>query len=577
MTLLSVRYQILFLLVAVLAVFYPVIGAPLNPVDDVQLVQWLYDSDGISFSEVFRWNSGSYYRPLLQATYLLDMKLWGAVTSFMHLENILLHLVNSLLVFGIARKLTGADLPWMPLGTAMLFALHPVNTEAVNWISGRSDLLAATFVLGACWFLFHGLSVQKSRFAWFAILVLAPGALVKETAVFFIPAAVFICLLFPANPGEEDVGFWKHLSQIYGFLIPFLGLPLLYAAVRVWVLSSRDGSLALVRTFLAEREGEWISLVWEAAVGFGFYAKKLVIPWPLNFTISHIPDYYGLAGLLLIPAVFLCLRKKGVVAGLFLSCLCLLSSAILVVLLRPSWTVAAERYLYIPSIFFCLAAALAVGRWFSRSKWHRWFPAGSLVLLIVLGSSTFSRNLIWLDNVALFEDAVAKSPDFPFARSVLADLLIQAGRTEEGKEMIRSTTASKGLRNADFLDLKRAELLFKQGDFLEARQLILQRREPGGQLYHYFQQLLAKVDYALLFNYRGPDWIDIFNETVAVHLELAQVYSEPFYYYRLGQLYVRVDQKDNAAYYFTQAYEKAPSGAHYKDAARVLAQKMEGK
>jgi hypothetical protein len=196
------------------------------------------------------------------------------------------------------------------------------------------------------------------------------------------------------------------------------------------------------------------------------------------------------------------------------------------------------------------------------------------VCFAAVALSTFERNLLWQDNLRLFEDAVAKSPDFPFARSVLADLLRQAGRDAEGKAMIRDNVAPEGLRNADFLDLKRAELLLQEGRPAEARELIMEKRRREGQLYFNFQKLLLRVDHQLLQSRTGQARQDILEELTALYEELIRGTRDPFYHYRLGQLFLQESDLPGAARQFRLAAEQAPEGAPYKQAATRLAGKL---
>ncbi len=86
---------------------------------------------------------------------MMDKFIWGLEESFMHLENIFFHLANTLLVYAVARR--AADyltntIPSCTVRAALFFAIHPLNTEVVNWISGRTDLLAGFFLFLAMYF-----------------------------------------------------------------------------------------------------------------------------------------------------------------------------------------------------------------------------------------------------------------------------------------------------------------------------------------------------------------------------------------------------------------------------------------
>jgi hypothetical protein len=231
---------------------------------------------------------------------------------------------------------------------------------------------------------------------------------------------------------------------------------------------SRDAGVSLVRKFVADGQLDLGASLLTAIAGFGFYIKKLVIPWPLNFTIFEVPEYYLWVGLLGFFLLAYCTWRRDIIGGLFLAAACIGLSAILVLLLRPAWTPVAERYLYLPSTFFCLALVLTVCRLFSRFRHPLVAPLVLTLFFTTTAYATFERNLVWQDNVRLFEDTVSKSPDFPFARSVLADLRREAGREAESKAMIQANTAPEGLRNADFLDLKRVELLLQENSYEES-------------------------------------------------------------------------------------------------------------
>lgn len=574
---LSCRMQSLFLAVLVLAIYYVSISNPVNPVDDKALIQWLIANEKLPFSAIFSWTTGSYYRPLLQSSFLIDMKLWGASSSFMHLENVLLHLANVLLLFicaGIINRQIAPRQTWPPFVAAALFAIHPINTEAVNWISGRSDLLACFFVLLAMTILLRGMELRRPAYIYLSLLPLIPGLLCKETAVFFLPAAVILLIADDIFLTDSAKGLWQRIKSRIGYLAPYIALPVIYLLLRTFFLSSSAFGVHSLTRLLAENGRRVDDSLMLVISGLGFYAQKLIYPWPLNFTIAHVPDYAFWLGLALLPALGYCLWRLSFVKGLYLAAFFIGLSAILVLLLRPAWTPVAERYLYVPSAFFCLALIFTCASRIAPLIKYKAVIAVLIVLWAGLSYATVQRNLLWHDNLRFFKDAVEKSPNFPFVRSVYADLLIQAGRVEEGREIIRANVAPKGLRNADFLDLKRAKLLFDEGNYLRARDLIFKTRRKESQLYYLFQQLLADVDTRLLEQENGEQRRQLLDETVRVLLELRKAYQNPFYYYRVGKLYLQYDERENAAEYFRLAAEQAPKDSFYRSTAAALTEKL---
>ena len=86
-----------------------------------------------------------YYRPLVSLSFFLDLQLWGLNPLGFHLTNLLAHLATALAVLALARRLSGDTLAAAIAGLA--FALHPIHTESVTFISGRTDVLATLFFL----------------------------------------------------------------------------------------------------------------------------------------------------------------------------------------------------------------------------------------------------------------------------------------------------------------------------------------------------------------------------------------------------------------------------------------------
>ena len=162
-----------------------------------------------SWKEIFTWD-----RPLRELTYLLDHALWGFHPLGYHIQNLLWHGVNALLVFILLQRLgVSRPLAW---ASALLFALHPVNTEAVAWISGRKELLCLFFELCACvaWLrafprVAESLPVRSLwSLASLAALVLA--LLSKQVAV-MLP---FLLLLCEAMAGRMQNSFSSGSSEI---------------------------------------------------------------------------------------------------------------------------------------------------------------------------------------------------------------------------------------------------------------------------------------------------------------------------------------------------------------------------
>ena len=147
----STAKQITIATILIVLAFFPSLFAELSSVDDLDMYKWIAASDAslkdLFFPEI---KGGAYYRPLLGVSYLFDKYVWLLDTRLMHLDNLLFHLANALLVYYLAYQLLPREerhKSILPLIASLLFGLHPVTTESVAWISGRTDIMAGTFVL----------------------------------------------------------------------------------------------------------------------------------------------------------------------------------------------------------------------------------------------------------------------------------------------------------------------------------------------------------------------------------------------------------------------------------------------
>ncbi len=574
---LSLRYRYLCLLFIVLAIYYPALQNPFNPMDDMAIATWLINLEPASIIQDIFKIDGNYFRPILTVSYVADKYLWGISPSFMHLENILVHAANVMLLFSIAARIyrkIGIESVHPAFAAGLLFALHPVNTESVNWIAGRSDLLAGCFFLAAFLLLVIALERDNLYICGGSFFLMLLGVLAKETALFFMPSALILIFCYDGRVRLSSDDLRRRLRDRCGFYLVFLSAPAAYFGFRFLLNPTRDPGLSLLRQTVADSSDDLFNSIVVLLSGTGFYVKKLIWPFPLNFAIFQVPGYYVWAGIVALCLIVYFVHRRDTVAACYLMSFTVLLSALLALVVRPGWTPVAERYLYIPSACFALGISASVYRQVAVCRFYRFVMPVLVVFFIVMAGSVMVRNLIWQDNIRLFQDVVKKSPDFPFARSVLAGLLLETGRTEEGSVMIRENIAPPGLRNADFLDLKRAELLMSEGRYPEARSMILENRRKGGQLYYEFQKLLLKVDLKLLDSLAGEGRLTLRGEITMTYEELVNVTGDPFYLYQFGLFYMREGDRVKAGRNFRLAAERAPQNATYKLAAGKLAAKM---
>ncbi len=358
------------------------------------------------------------YRPLPMATFALDRALWGENPGGFHLTNVLINAVNAGLVLLLLAALFEERVSLAALSScALLFALHPVHTEAVNMVVGRTELLAAMF--GLLTFLCYVRRRSVSAFVLFFMALLC-----KESAITIPIVIILYEWLF-----QERFARWRCAA--------FGGVAVVYLAIRFSVLG---GFSSVHQSGMFEEQGV-LARALMVIKGLGYYLKLLVVPYPLTPDYSDVP----LSASVLAPSV---LVSFGVIVVLLLVAWGARKRAAAVtfgilwffITILPVSNVISigaflgERFLYLPSLSLSLAAA---GAWHcisGREAQQAWLAA-CFAVCAVLGALTFSRNFDWKDAGTLWAKVLAHQPNNPRA------LYHMAVRYEEQKDYEKALEA----------------------------------------------------------------------------------------------------------------------------------------
>ncbi len=569
------RYQIFLIIAIVFGVYYPTLSAPLNSVDDPGLYSQLLNTDSFNLRTIFLpGSSGSYYRPLLLISFMIDKYVWGLVESFMHLNNIILHLANSLLVFAIARRATAyfsEALPAAPFMAALFFAIHPLNTEAVNWISGRTDLLTGFFLLLAMYLLLKQPLHRLQSFVAAVCMLLA--CLVKETAIFFLPAA----LLFPfftSSTAENTEPLCSVFRRQWFHLAVFSSFGSAYFIFRALAFSKGDQGIARVITYVGGSESSGLlinaKLVLKTA---GFYAKKLLLPFPLNFGIIHVSDAYLPIGVLVLVGIVWLMTRRTLPAFFVICAGAVGTSALMIPMLGLTWTPLGERYMYIPAAFFLVGVTLAVQGWGKSAKCRTYLIVALSCLAVISLFGTVSRNYIWQDNLTLFQDTLHKSPDFQPAQNEVGNALKQKGRLAEALVIFNKFEKKESLINYQYGLINKAGVFVDSGEYDQARVILRDMlKDPGRHETVILERLLEVNKIQLL---RGKTTsAAVYTDTVTCLTRLYEITKDPFYQYRLGVVHLHQKNRQKALEAFTIVRKTAPQDIYYRGPAEKLAKDL---
>ena len=334
------------------------------------------------------------YRPLPVATFALDRALWGDHPAGFHLTNVFINAVNAVLVFLLLAGLFRDRLSRFALSLcALLFAFHPVHTEAVNLVVGRTELLAALF--GLLTFVCYLHDRKPAAFGCFFLALLC-----KESAV-TIPAVIFLYEHLFRRPVRR----WR-----YGI---FAGVALVYLAIRFAVLG---GFASVHQTGMLEQQGALERALTVVKV-LGYYLRLLVVPWPLT------PDYSDvrlpvsaletgvmlpLVAILILLAAAWKMRTTAVV--LTFAILWFFVTILPVANIISIGAFLGERFLYLPSLCLSLLAAGVLYHHPGRRQ-AKACLAGCLLVSGVFAVLTFNRNFAWQNANTLWEHVLVHQPN----------------------------------------------------------------------------------------------------------------------------------------------------------------------
>jgi tetratricopeptide (TPR) repeat protein len=559
------------LLLIVLAVYFQSIGHPFSRFDDPFIVEYYGINSTLSFLDVIMPGGGFYYRPIVNVSYWLDNLLWGLNPSFMHLENIAAHLINVSLVFLIASRLPiSSKITFLPYASALLFGVHPINSESVYWVAGRTDILAGLFIFSSIYCLIRAIQAQSPWLAITAYFLAIVGMLTKETAFMFIPAAILFAFFWPVQQEEERPHYKKWRGQ--WILVPCVIITMLALALLMVIYVKGNGNNALAVLFEVGTHNYFRSL--EA---LGFYVKKIYQPLPLNMAIVEVSHWYALLGVFSLSLIVLTIRRAGVPVILLICAVFFTLPALIIATTSFAWTPFGERYLYIPSAFAVIASLEFAYRYAKRLHADRWFVAILSIIVVTAAVATFQRGTLWGDNLKMLEDMVAKSPNFGVILGEYGVVLKMAGRYHEAEKYFLMASQKKNKENtARIINLNLAEMKLHKKTPDEARTILL--REIGNKSSDDVEllKLLNRYDESLLLETEAPKKRElIVAGIVETNENLFLKTRDPFYLYRSGQLSLSIGNKQDAAAFFRKAWEQARPDAYYREPARKLFEKLD--
>jgi tetratricopeptide (TPR) repeat protein len=544
---------ILILLLVSFSVYFNALFGNFVYDDKLQIVNNPWITDVRNIPAIFSRSVGgfnpemvsNYYRPLMHVAFMLSYHLFGLQPWGFHLVNILFHCGVSVLVFLVIRRVLteqkASESPALfspPFIAAMLFASHPIHTEAIAWISALPDV-AFTFFYLLSFYLYVRSKAIRSFSYLFSVVCFAAAAFFKEPAL-TLPV---LLLAYDYIFRKEPTRFLYYVKRY----TPFLAIGLGYLALRIYAL----GAFAPVQSRLNLSAYQYAINVFPL---FMQYLEKLLVPLNLNaFYVFHpITSLLELKGALSLIAtgvlvlLFPVALKKNRVAflGLLFVTVPLLPALYIPALGESTF---ADRYLYLPSVGFAILLVIFLS--WVRNKRPR--AAGAITILFILmwglyTAGTINRNNVWKDSLELWTDTVDKSPDSAIAHNNLGDAYASRGRWDRAiAEYQRALQLKPDYAEANY---NLGFIFASRGDWDRA-------------IAEYQQALRLKPDYAEAYNELGfvfasqGDWDRAIAEYQQA-LRLNPDYAEA--HYNLGFVFSSQGQWDRAMAEYQAALRLKP-------------------
>jgi Flp pilus assembly protein TadD len=506
--------------------------------------------------DIFTPKAGKTYQPVRVLSYAIDYYLWKLNPLGYHLGNIALHgfsaVILYLLLASLLNKMRSESSfesnRIIALLASLLFAVHPVNVEAVTWISSRKYGLLAFFYFSSLYFYIkHSEKGRYHRIYYALSIVSYVLSLLSSPFSVTLPAILFLydyCSI-------RDINLYNILKYRLLSYLPYVVLSISQFIILWNSFTTTPGPEPAIKSH--EMNSIFYTFLTMLRVLYD-YIKNLIFPfWLNNMYVDHtstsVFEYKVILSLLvillLLGILFFQVRADNKVnlfcLGWFVLTWLPVSNII------PISTKMADRYLYLPAVGLFLLFSLSVyntsHRWFSRKA--KQLVAVPLIAFLVFSLCYLSidRNRVWANSQTLWEDSLRKAPAYWVPHMNLGLTMAQQGRIEEAisyyRESLRLNPNSVHTHN-------------------NLGVVLLERGQIGDAIGHYVAALRLKSDYAETYNNLGVALFNLGQLDKAIGHYLTAIKLDPNFskaHNNLGNALARKGKLDEAISQYSRALE----------------------
>src|SRR6266568_920400 len=367
--------------------------------------------------------SSNYYRPFTSLTYALDHTLFGWNVIEMHISNTLFHCINAALLFLLLFMLRFGKVKSFLV--SLIFLIHPIQTEAVTYLSSRGDVLYTFFLLLSLLFFTitcyrngitidiaqKRINISQTVLLFLSVLLFPLSILSKEGALTTVPmyAAILIIIALQKKITRKKIH-ETYNQQILTILILILQT-IIYFFLRLTVLDfsnslNYSGGNDLYSTHLWIRLLTFISTIPQ-------YLQLLIVPYPLYLerdipvTTSVLNPMVWFGMILIVICIILCLielRKKHT-AWIFFGLVIIFANLLSVSGIIPQTALIRENWLYMPVIGFYMIIFRLIEHYCLPllKKYQKTITAIFIIYCLILIAMTIQQNYNWRSNIAYYE------------------------------------------------------------------------------------------------------------------------------------------------------------------------------
>jgi protein O-mannosyl-transferase len=378
------------------------------------------------------------YLPFRDLSYVLDFSIWGLNPFGFHLTNLVLYLISLVVLYSTVRSIAAAageaKHETIAFLTTLIFALHPLHAEVVNFIHGRNTLLAGLFLFLSFNLYLKGVNDRKNLMLFLSAASFIVAVFSKAIVIFY---PVFLAVLLFLSP-ESIISKRRKLLVLAAFtaIDVFAG----------WIhfISAGEADVMDINFIMYGNDDWGVKFAKALQIPF-FYLKMFALPYPLS--VAYMVPFLSeglilrliLSGATIAAALVVVFQKRKIQPLLYIGTAWFVLSLGPVLNIFPTSPVVADRYAYLPVLGLSILSGVLISRLIAVK---RLFLYAAVIMLILWAGIDFKRNLDWRSDITLWKSETAINPLMD--KTNLAVAFWEAGQYEKALSSLEEEKAKAG-------------------------------------------------------------------------------------------------------------------------------------